>query len=118
MRAQLPIGTHTSAPRRLNSSLYAFGDAVSVCTRTWNGVDAKIVQHGGSQSELVSVMKRYNACTCTPHMHTHRTSVPRSRRLRGRRRGWWRRKRPGQRAHDLAISGHRAVAVVGEGGDH
>ena len=58
MRAQLPIGTHTSAPRRLNSSLYAFGDAVSVCTRTWNGVDAKIVQHGGSQSELVRDSKR------------------------------------------------------------
>lgn len=62
-RARLPIGSLTSAPRRRSSSLCACGDAVSVCTRVSDGADARPVQRGGSQSELVWASKRYDVCT-------------------------------------------------------
>ena len=48
----------TSALRRRGSSLCARGDAVSVCTRARDDVDSRLVQCGGSQSELVWVSKR------------------------------------------------------------
>ena len=55
----------TSALRRRGSSLCAGGDAVSVCTRARDDVDARLMQCGDSQSELVWVSKQSGACTCT-----------------------------------------------------
>ena len=90
---RLPIATLTSALRRRCGSLCGCRDAASVRTRARDDVDARPMQRGGSQSELVSVSKRYDACTCTPHVHTRRKSAPRSRRLCRPRRRWWRRQR-------------------------
>ena len=64
-----------SALRRHNSSLYACGDTVSGCTRARDGTDARPVQHGGSQSELVSVNKWSDGM----YMHTTHARAPHKR---------------------------------------
>ena len=77
----------TSALRQRWGSLYACWDAVSGQRRARDGVDLSPVQRGGCLSELVGVSKRYEACACMVHEHTHCKSAPRSRRLREPRRG-------------------------------